>query len=141
MAPGFSSSVRWARRCSPSITATAILAVISLTERSASSLPGMGQALERAVARRGLDLAQFFDALADRVEVREHAAQPSLRDVEHLATLGFFFDDRAGLSLGADEEDGVALGDGLPDEIVGGLEPREGLLQVDNVNAVALSED
>ena len=46
-----------------------------------------------------------------------------------------------GLLLGADEEDRAAVGDGLLDEVVGAVDERQRLLQVDDVDAVALGED
>ena len=45
-----------------------------------------------------------------------------------------------GLPLGADEQDLSALGDALAHEVEGGLESRERLIQIDDVDAVALPE-
>ena len=83
----------------------------------------------------------FGDALADGLEVGEHAAQPALVDVRHAALLGVGLDRVLGLLLRADEQDGAAVGDEVADERVGGLDPRQRLLQVDDVDAVALAED
>ena len=46
-----------------------------------------------------------------------------------------------GLLLGADEQDRAAVGDGLLDELVGPVDVGQRLLQVDDVDAVALGED
>ena len=46
-----------------------------------------------------------------------------------------------GLLLGADEQDRAAVGDEVADERVGGLDPRQRLVQIDDVDAVALTED
>ena len=46
-----------------------------------------------------------------------------------------------GLLLGADEQDRAAVGDGLLDELVGAVDVGQRLLQVDDVDAVALGED
>src|SRR5262249_20994981 len=43
--------------------------------------------------------------------------------------------------LGADEEDRAPVGDEVAHERVGRLDPRQRLLQVDDVDAVALTED
>src|SRR5690606_13151790 len=45
------------------------------------------------------------------------------------------------LLLRADEQDGSAVGDGLLDELVGTVDVRQRLLEVDDVDAVALGED
>ena len=68
---------------------------------------------------------------------------PSQRlvDVEHAAAVGFFGDGVLRLALGADEEDELAGGGEVGDELGRLLEHLQGLLQVDDVNAVALAED
>src|SRR5205085_3905372 len=45
------------------------------------------------------------------------------------------------LFLGADEQDRTTVGDGLLDELVGAVDVGQRLLQVDDVDAVALGED
>jgi hypothetical protein len=46
-----------------------------------------------------------------------------------------------GLLLGADEQDRAAVGDGLLDELVRLVDVAQRLLQVDDVDAVALGHD
>ena len=46
-----------------------------------------------------------------------------------------------GLLLGANEEQGATVGDGLLHEVEGDVDVSNGLLQVDDVDAVALGED
>ena len=88
-----------------------------------------------------LELLHLGDPLADRAEVGEHAAQPALVHEGH-ADAGRLLGDRfLGLLLGADEQDLAALGDGLLDERVGAVDVAQRLLQVDDVDAVALGED
>jgi len=70
-----------------------------------------------------------------------HAAQPALVDVGHAHALGLLGHGGLGLLLGADEQDVAAAGDGLLDEVVGGVDALDGLDQVDDVDAVALGED
>src|SRR5918995_1190773 len=88
-----------------------------------------------------LELTQLRDARVDRLEVRERPAQPAVVDVRHATALGLVLDRLLGLLLGADEQDRAAALDGAPDEPVRGVDPLEGLLQIDDVDAVALTED
>ena len=60
-----------------------------------------------------LELVEQAEALADGHEVGEHAAQPALVDVGHLGARRLFGDRLLRLLLGADEQDRVALGDGV----------------------------
>ena len=55
--------------------------------------------------------------------------------------LGVAADRVLGLLLGADEQHVATAGDELADEVVRGLDPRERLLEIDDVDAVALTED
>ena len=62
-------------------------------------------------------------------------------DVVHPATLGFFGDGLLRLALGAHEEDRLPEAGLFGNELQRFLEELERLLQVDDVNAVALAED
>jgi hypothetical protein len=75
------------------------------------------------------------------LEVREHAAQPALVDEGHPHAGRLVVDRFLGLLLRADEEDGPAVGDRLLHEVVGAVHVGQRLLQVDDVDAVALGED
>ena len=55
--------------------------------------------------------------------------------------LSLFLDRVLRLLLGADEKDGLAVGRQLADEVVSLFELLDGLLQVDDVDAVALGVD
>ncbi len=77
----------------------------------------------------------------DGGEVGEHAAQPAVVHVGHLGPLGLALDDLTGLLLGADEEDGAGVGDGVPQEVVRLFDALHRLPKVDDVDAVALPED
>ena len=101
----------------------------------------MGMASNSPEARMRWYSCIFGDALGDRLEVGEHAAEPALVDVRHAALLGVGLDRVLRLLLGADEQDRAAVGDEVADERVGGLDPRQRLLQIDDVDAVALTED
>ena len=88
-----------------------------------------------------LELLEALQPLVHGLEVGEHAAEPALVDVGH-ADAGRLLGDRLlGLLLGADEQDRAAVGDGLLDELVGAVDVGQRLLQVDDVDAVALGED
>ena len=95
----------------------------------------LGEALELTGLLAGLELLHEPDPLLDRDEVGEHAAQPALVDVGH-ARPGSLLGDRR-----PDEQDGLAPGDRLADEVEGGLQPLGGLGKVDDVDPVALRED
>ena len=91
-----------------------------------------------------VDLVEFLEplqALVDGGEVGQHAAQPALVDERHSHPAGLLGDGLLRLLLGADVEDGPAVGDGLLDELVGAVDEIQRLLQVDDVDAVALGED
>ena len=64
-----------------------------------------------------------------------------LLHVEHPAALGLFAHDILGLLLGADEQHRAALRGEIAHEVVGLAEHLDGLLQVDDVDAVAGAED
>ena len=97
--------------------------------------------LEVAGLLAGLELLEQRDPLLDRREVREHAAEPALVD-ERLAGPGRLLGDRLlGLLLRADEQDVLAVGDGVADEVERRLEVLDGLGEVDDVDPVALGED
>src|SRR5690606_34397987 len=82
-----------------------------------------------------------LETLVHRGEVGEHAAEPAVVHVGHPDARGLLGHGLLGLLLGADEEDGAAVRDGLLDELVRAVDVRERLLEVDDVDAVALGED
>src|SRR5208283_3007055 len=88
-----------------------------------------------------LELLEPLEALKHGGEVGQHAAQPALVDVRHPDPPRLLGDDFLGLLLGADVQDRAAVGDGLLDELVRAVDVVEGLLEVDDVDAVALGED
>jgi hypothetical protein len=106
------------------------------------------QELLLRVARTGhvvevdlLELLQAGQPLGDGLEVGEHATQPAVVDVRHTDPGRLLGDGLLRLLLGPDEQDGPAVGDGLLDEVVGLVEVGQRLLQVDDVDAVALGHD
>lgn len=88
-----------------------------------------------------LKLLQTLEALVDGGEVGEHATEPALVDVRHANARRLLGDGLLGLLLGTDEHDGATVRDGLLHELVGAVDVRQRLEQVDDVDAVALGED
>ena len=101
----------------------------------------LGQHVKLAVLLHPVDLVQAVDTGLDGLVVGQHAAQPAVVDIEHVAALGFALDAFLGLLLGADEQDGLAFHRQVAHEHVRFVNLLDGLLQVDDVDAVALSED
>ena len=88
-----------------------------------------------------VELLEAVDPLVHGLEVGEHAAEPALVDVGHPDAGRLLGDRLLGLLLGADEHDRAALGDGVLDERVAAVDVGQRLLQVDDVDAVALGHD
>ena len=99
----------------------------------------LGQHVEGAVFLHLLELSQTVNAGAHGLEVGEHAAEPTCVDVVHADAGRLFLDSIGRLLLGADEEDGLAVLSELTNERVSLFELLDGLLQVDDVDAVALA--
>jgi hypothetical protein len=99
---------------------------------------------EEFVTTVGGHIVKFLEALYGLLHgdpVSEETAEPAAVDVRHAGAGGFLGDGILRLALGADEEDELTGGGEVGDELGGFLEELEGLLEVDDVNAVALSED
>ena len=60
-----------------------------------------------------LELLEAGEPLGDRLEVGEHATEPAVVDVRHPDPGRLLGDRLLRLALGADEQDGAAVGDGL----------------------------
>src|SRR5215207_5026611 len=88
-----------------------------------------------------LELLEALQPPVDGLEVGEHAAQPALVHVRHPDPGRLLGDRLLGLLLGADEHHRAAVRDGLLDELVRAVDVGQRLLQVDDVDAVALGED
>src|SRR5690606_21592673 len=101
----------------------------------------LGKQLEGTVGLHGLELLEPIDAAADRLEVRQHASEPTLVDVGHAAPFRFLPDGLLRLLLGTDEQNRAAFRDRIPHELVRLVYLAYGLLQIDDINAVTLSKD
>ena len=98
----------------------------------------LGQHVEGAVLLHGLQLVQPVHTSAHGLEVGHHAAQPPGIHIELAATGGLLADGLLCLLLGAHEQQGLAALRQLTDEAVCLLQLADGLLQVHNIDAVAL---
>src|SRR5690606_22119722 len=85
---------------------------------------------------QALEVVQFLDAAAHRLEVGERAAEPAVVDVVLAAAVGVLGDRLLRLLLRAHEEDTAAVGDGFADQAVGLVDLPERDLEVDDVDAV-----
>ena len=101
----------------------------------------LGHDLEFARELHPLVFLHLLNALGHGLEVGEHAAEPTLVDVRHAALLGVTLDRILSLLLGADEQDSAATGHGVAHVGVGRLDTREGLIEVDDVDAGTLAID
>ena len=96
---------------------------------------------ELALALVALEVVQAADALADRAEVGQQAAEPTVVDVRHARGLRDVLDGVARLLLGPHEEDGAAAlwrGRRRTPRVLQELLVSQ---QVDDVDPVALAED
>ena len=101
----------------------------------------LGKHCKRAVGFHLLQLGQTVDTGAHGAEIRQHAAEPAGVDVVLADTLSLFLDGVLRLLLGADEQDGLAVRCQLTDKVIGLFELLDRLLQVNDVDAVALRVD
>ena len=96
-----------------------------------------------AISLHSLQLFETLDGFLHGLEVGQQAAEPALIDVVLTGTLSFLADRILSLSLGADKEHGLSsvFGDCARDKRERVAKHSLGLLQVNNVNAVALAKD
>ena len=87
------------------------------------------------------ELAQTQQPAADRAEVGEHPAQPSVVHERHVDPGGVVRNDFLGLLLRPDEQDDAAATAEPLDEGVGFLEPGQRSLEVDDVDPGTLPEE
>ncbi len=101
----------------------------------------LGQAIEGPVLGHFLDLLEALDRLPDRLEVRQHATEPSMADVRHSAALGLLADCVTRRSLGTNEQEPAAVGDQGLNETARITVQRNRVLEIDNMDVVAGTEN
>ena len=100
-----------------------------------------GQAADLARLAQLLEAIQFLDTGIHGGPVGEHTAQPALGDIGHATAERLFLDGFLRLALGADEQHRAAIGDRVAHDVESLVQQFDGLLQVNDMNAVALRED
>ena len=88
-----------------------------------------------------LHVLEALDRAANRLEVRQRAAEPALVDPAAAGALSFRRDDFAAAALRVDEEDLAALSGKLTNELERFVELLNRLFEVDDVDLVAGAED
>ena len=88
-----------------------------------------------------LEVVEALDPQRDGLEVGQQPAEPAVVDVGHVGGAGRVLDRVASLLLGAHEQHGAAAAGDLGGEITRAVQQRVGLQQVDDVDAVSLTED
>ena len=91
-----------------------------------------------------VDLFEFFHAtqtLGHGLEVGEKTTQPPLVDIGLAHACCLLGNRLLGLFLCADKQNGATVGDRLFNEVVGLIDERERLLQIDDVDSAALGKD
>ncbi len=96
---------------------------------------------ECAIVHELVYVRHFLDSLTDGGEVGEHTARPTLDDVRHVDRGSLFGYDVLGLFFSSDEQDLLAtLGNAL-ESLSSLVDLGYCLVEVDDMNAVALHED
>src|SRR5579872_2022434 len=99
------------------------------------------QQLVAAIRGHLIELLQPLDRLLHRHPIGEQAAQPALVNVKS-AALGRLFGDRIlRLTFGSHEQHNLAVGRQILHKLRRLLEHLQRLLQIDDVNSIALSEN
>ena len=101
----------------------------------------LGETARRVVEVDFFELLHACEALRNRLEVREQTAEPALVDERLADALSLLGDRTLCLLLGANEEDGAAVGNGVLDVVIGLVDVRERLLEVNDVAAASFREN
>src|SRR5690625_3827826 len=88
-----------------------------------------------------LKFLHALQTLGDSLEVGQHATQPTVDDVRHVNAGCLFSNCFRSLLLGTNEQDGTAVSNGFLDELECFIDVGQGLLQVNDVDAVTIGED
>ncbi len=97
--------------------------------------------VERTPCQFSLKLFHVAQPVADRDEIRQRSPKPTAIDIVLPGALGFAFNDVLRLLLGADKENLATSGRRVDDKVMRSREEGNSLLQIDDMNAVALGEN
>ena len=101
----------------------------------------LGQHGKGAVCLHLAQLGQTVHPGPHGLKVGEHTAQPTSVDIVHAYALSLFADGVLSLLLGADEQQGLAIGGQVAHKVIGLFQLANGLLQVNDIDTVALRVD
>lgn len=87
------------------------------------------------------EFAEESNGVGDGFPVCEGTTEPSVIDVVLGATFCGFADSFSGLGFCSNEEEAAVLAGGLGDEFEGFVEERDGLVEVEDMDAVSHTED
>ena len=96
---------------------------------------------EGTVSHHFLKVLQTLDGLTDGLEIGEHAAQPTMTDVRHPATLSFSLHSFASRTLGANKQYLAAISHGVTNKIRSRIEQGQRFFKVNDMNTIALTKD
>ena len=96
---------------------------------------------ECTVVHHLVDVRHFLHGLADGREVGEHTARPTLDDVRHVDRGSLFSYDVLSLFFSSDEQNLLAALSDCLQSVCSLVDLGYGLVEVDDVNAIALHED
>ena len=82
-----------------------------------------------------------LQTLGNGGEVGEHTAEPTVVHVRHANALCLLGNSFLSLLLGANKEDGSTVSNGFLHEIEGNIDIGNGLLEVDDVDAVTFGQN
>src|SRR5579859_2743732 len=99
------------------------------------------QALKFTTLFAALQVFQVADAYLNGLEIGEHPTEPALVHIKHPAALRFLLHCFLRLLFRANKEDALPLGSQSRDKFVGFVQATDGLLEIDDMNTIALRKD
>ncbi len=101
----------------------------------------LGKQVDGPIVVNRVEVVQAFNALADRLEISEHSAEPAVLNIEHFCAVGLFVNGFLGLLLGSDKKNRSSGGRCFHYKIISGFEHFDGLLQIDDIDPVTSAKD
>ncbi len=88
-----------------------------------------------------VEVFESLDAAADRAQVRQGAAKPAVNHIRHAGSFSGRAQLLLGLFLRANKQHCPTAGNNLLEKATGHLELGQGLVQVENMNPIALGKN